>query len=186
MVIELFQHIANEIKVRNPWIKSSAVNCIQLPDGRVVNILGEEKEEVNFDDRKGTGFYIQINPQFSYSKQKPFRSDVHEYLCTINFRFVFFAINQPEEMDPIALQNIFANNIRTVNFSTYVGEERKIETVLINSNFDATAVFKQALGKQDESGAKLIAVSVDGQLKFLSSNDNCENTCIPLKPLCTT
>lgn len=179
MVIKIFQYVADKIKSSNPWIKFYAVNCIQLPDGSVVNILGKEKEPVNFDDTKGgTGFYIKTNPKYSYTKQKNFRSDAHEYLVTINFKFVFFAINQPKELDCVKLTGKFTDDLKRIMFFDYTGVERKCELVLVSSNFDSTAIFKEELGKYDESGATINASSIDAQLKFLASEEICGESCI--------
>lgn len=179
MVVKIFSYIADQIKKNNPWIKSFSVNCIQLPDGNVVNILGQEKTSVTFDDTKGgTGFYIKTNPRYTFSKQTALRSDKHEYTVTINFKFVFFAINQSNDLDCIKLTSKFIDDLQRILFLDYTGEERKPELILIGSNFDAISVFKDEIGKYDESGAKINACSIDAQIKFLSSNDGCGISCI--------
>lgn len=179
---KIFDFIGAQIKTANPWINTYAVNCIQLPDtkvglkGRVVNFIGEEKEYLGIDDSKGAAFYIRTNPKFTYLVQRQISSCEPTLEVTIPFKFVFFAINQDEDYSPLVIENIITNNIRQLSFSDYLGTERKIKIVIQNSNTDAFQIFFDEIGKKFDVGAKAVCVSVECQLKFLSTKD-CEEDC---------
>lgn len=175
--IKIFEHIGSKIKSANPWINSFAVNCIQLPDGRIVNLIGNEKEEFSFDDSKGYGFYIRTNPKFEYTALKQISSSSKNFRVQIKFKFVFFAIDQEAELDPIKLENVFSNNFRVITFTDYFGVERNIEIVIQNTNVDATQIFFDESKKERDAGNNIVAISLEGVLRFESTNDNCEADC---------
>lgn len=181
-VTALFKHIGFKLKSANPWIDGYAVNAIQLPNnsdgtsGQVVNFIGEEKEYLGIDDSKGSAFYLKTDPEFLYAPQRQMTSCTPDSEVTIRFKFVFFAINQPEDYDPLQLENLFSNALRQMTFSDYAGIERKIRLVVLNSNANAYDVFSQEIGKKYEFGAKSVFVQINCELKFLSSRD-CDNEC---------
>lgn len=184
MVNQAFEYIGVKMKVANPWLDTFAVNCIELPTGnkekptkRIVDIEGGDKEDRGISDVNGTGFYIKIDPIFTYTPQRPLSSSSRDFLVTINFRFLFFQINCDVERKKITLENLFTTQLRTLNFNDYTGEERQIKLDLVRSNIDALAIFKQEIGKNFESGADMILIAVDGKLSFLSTNSNCESDC---------
>lgn len=174
----LFEFIGDQIKAANPWINSYNVNCIQLPDknngqkGEVVNFVGEEKEYLGIDDSKGNAFYIRTNPKLTYSPQRQMSSCEPTVEVTVPFKFVFFTINQDEDFCPLKLESLFSNNIRGINFAKYLGEERKIKIIIKESNTDAFQVFFDEIGKKYKFGAKSICISINCELKFLSTK-NC-------------
>lgn len=180
-VTKIFEHIGAKIKIANPWINSFAVNCVQLPKGQVVNFVGEEKTEVGFDDSKGHSFYIRTNPKFAYSPQRQLSSSMKEYRVRVPFTFVFFSvepsIEEGLELDPFKLENNFATNFRQISFSDYFGSERQIEILIKESNPDFHSLFLEETKIEFNSGSKLVAISIKGELSFLSSNDNCESEC---------
>lgn len=172
---KIFDFIGDKIKTENPWIISFAVNCIQLPDkkngqkGEVVNFVGEEKEYLGIDDSKGNAFYIRTNPKFTYSPQRQISSCEPTIEVTVPFKFVFFAINQDEDFCPLKLESLFSNNIRNINFAKYLGEERKLKITIKTSNTDAFQVFFDEIGRKYTFGAKSVCISIDCDLKFLST-----------------
>lgn len=176
-VTKVFEHIGAKIKIANPWINSYAVNCVQLPKGQVVNFVGEEKVDVGFDDSKGFCFYIRTEPKFRYDPQRQLSSAMKEYRVTVPFNFVFFVVEPDVELDPMKIENNFATNLRQISFSDYFGAERQIEVVIKTSNLDFTKVFLEETRIEFSSGSKVIAVSIQGELKFLSTNENCESEC---------
>lgn len=178
----LFQHIGHKINAANPWIDGYAVNAIQLPknsdgsSGQIVNFIGEEKEYLGIDDSKGAAFYLKTNPEFLYTTQRQMTSCTPDSEVTIKFKFVFFAINQEQDYDPLQLENLFSNALRQMTFSDYAGIERKIRLIVLNSNANAYDVFSQEIGKKYEFGARSVFVQINAELKFLSSRD-CDNEC---------
>lgn len=180
-VTKVFEHIGVKFKIANPWINTYAVNCVQLPKGQVVNFVGEEKTDFGIDDSKGFAFYIRTNPKFRYDPQRQLSSAMKEYLVTVPFKFVFFAV-EPElldggELDPFKLENNFATNFRQISFSDYFGAERQIQVIVKTSNLDFASVFLEETKLDFSSGAKVVSIAIEGELKFLSTNENCESEC---------
>jgi hypothetical protein len=101
MINDIFEYIGNELKVKNPWIDSFAVNCVSYPTSegnRIVNIEGDEKTDFSFDDAKGYGFYIRTTPAMNFSISRRLTSCDVESNQQIDFTFVFFAANTGVEI----------------------------------------------------------------------------------------
>ncbi len=184
MVNQLFEFIGLKMKIANPWIDTFAVNCVELPFGdklkpskRIVNLEGSEKIDYGISDINGTGFYIKIDPKFTYTPQRQLSSSIQEFEVAIKFRFVFFQINCDIERKKITLENIFSNNFRKMGFGEYLGGERKIKLSITQTNTDAIGIFKEEIGKDLSFGSDCLFIAVDGRLTFLSTDENCESEC---------
>lgn len=184
MVNQLFDYIGLKMKVANPWIDTFAVNCIEIPFGdkkkplkRVVNLEGAEKFDFGISDINGTGFYIKIDPKFVYSTGRQLSSCVKEFEVTIKFRFLYFQINCDIDRKKLTLENIFSNNLRKIGFGDYLGSERLIKLAITQTNTDAIGIFKEEIGKDLDFGADCIFIAIDGNIKFLSTDENCEESC---------
>lgn len=176
-MIKLFEHIGSKIKIANPWINGFSVNCFQLFDGRVVNLIGYEKTDASIDDSKGLRFYIRTKTPFEYTPIRQLTSSRKEYRVTVRFRFLFYSVDQDLDLDLLKLENIFATNFRDMNFSDYFGAERQPEIVIKNTSVDTTTLYLEETKKEFRSGADIKLVAVDCELRFLSSDDNCEADC---------
>jgi hypothetical protein len=181
MINDIFEYIGNELKVKNPWIDSFAVNCVSYPTSegnRIVNIEGDEKTDFSFDDAKGYGFYIRTTPAMNFSISRRLTSCEVESNQQIDFTFVFFAINTGVELSSLKLLNLFSNNLRLLNFNNYVGTERDIRIQLIRTTNDATQIFKDEIGKDFEFGSDFVSVSVTARLFFNITSESCEASCL--------
>lgn len=177
MASRLFKHIGTKLKAATPWVNVYSVNCIQLPNGRVVNLVGNEKTDFSLNDASGNGFYIRTVPKFLYTPLRQLSSTQKDFLVTVPFRFVFYSINQDVELDPLKLENIFTTNLRQLSFLDYTGSERFPEITILSSNVDSSAVFLEEVKQEREDGTSLIAILIEGHLKFTSTNDNCDDDC---------
>lgn len=184
MVNQIFDYIGLKLMIANPWMDTFSVNCVELPikngreiQKRVVNFEGFEKEDFSISDVNGTGFYIKINPIFTYGTERQLSSCEKEFLVTVNFRVLYFAINADIERKKIQLENILSNNLRQLSWGEYIGGERQIALSLLKTNTDAGAIFKEETGLELESGAEAIFIALDCKMTFLSTNENCETEC---------
>lgn len=185
MLNKVFDYIGESLKASNPWINSYAVNCISLPikEGnktinRIINLEGEEKEEFSFDDTKGFGFYIKINPALNYNLARRLTSCQEEFTQGVNFTFVFFAINSDIELSPLKVLNLFVNQFKAINFKDYTGDEKAVKITLLSANPDSTSVFKTEIGKDYDFGSNLVSVSITGRLSYELVSPNCEISCL--------
>lgn len=184
MVNNIFEYIGVRVKIANPWIDAFSVNCVELPvkeAGKivkhVVNFEGYEKQDFGISDISGTGFYIKIDPVFVYAEQRRLSSSQQEFLVTVNFRLLFFSIESPVQRRKIVIENILSNNLRQMSFLEYGGGERQLKLILVKTNTNAVAIFKEETGLELESGKDTLFVSVDGKITFLSTNQTCEQEC---------
>ena len=181
MVNKLFEHIGTKIVLSNPWLDTFSVNCIEIPfkngDKRIVNLEGDEKEDLSINDISGNGFYIKINPRFNYTEQRQLTSSGREFLVEIRFKFVFFSINAELEYSKLALENKFANSFRILNFNDYAGNERSIRLNISQTNIDGLQIFKEEVGKDYDFGSEGVFIALDGVLSFLSTDNYCDSEC---------
>lgn len=181
MVNKLFEHIGTKIVLSNPWLDTYSVNCIEIPfsngEKRVVNLEEDEKEDLSISDIRGNGFYIKINPRFTYTEQRQLTSSGREFLVEIRFKFVFFSINAELEYSKLALENKFASSFRVLTFSDYAGNERGIRLNISQTNIDGLQIFKDEVGKDYDFGAESVFVALDGVLSFLSTDNYCDSEC---------
>lgn len=182
MVNKLFEHIGTKVVLANPWLDTYSVNCIELTyleEGklikRVVNLEGEDKQDLSINDISGSGFYIRINPQITYQEQRQLTSAKREFLATVTFRFVFYEVSG--NRSKIALENKFANDFRQLSFNDYNGVERQIKLNISKTNIDANKIFKEETNLEYESGAEVNVLALDGTLSYLTTNENCDETC---------
>lgn len=181
MVNKLFEHIGTKIVLANPWLDTYSVNCIEIPfsngEKRIVNLEGDEKVDLGFDDASGNGFYIKINPRFTYTEQRQLSSTKRDFLVSIRFRFVFFGINTEIEYSKLGLENKFATAFRNISFSDYIGNERSVKLNISQTNTDALQIFKEEVGKDYDFGAESVFIALDGALSFLSTDNYCDSEC---------
>ena len=181
MVNKLFEHIGTKVVLANPWLDTYSVNCIEIPfsngEKRIVNFEGDEKEDLSINDISGNGFYIKINPRFTYTEQRQLSSDKRDFLVSIRFRFVFFGINTEIEYSKMGLENKFATAFRNISFSDYIGNERSIKLNISQTNTDALQIFKEEVGKDYDFGAESVFVALDGTLSFISTDNYCDSEC---------
>ena len=185
MLSKIFDYIGEQLQIMNPWINSYGVNCVSLPIkngnttfNRIVNLEGEEKEDFSFDDTKGYGFYIKLNPTINYAQGRILTSCEDVFVQGANFTFVFFSINSDIELSPLKLLNLFTNNLRNINFGAYSGEEKGIKIVLTSSSPNATDIFKTEIGKDYEFGSNLVSVSINARLSYDLVTPTCEPSCL--------
>jgi len=185
MLSKIFDYIGEQLQIMNPWINSYGVNCVSLPIkngdttfNRIVNLEGEEKEDFSFDDTKGYGFYIKLNPAINYAPGRRLTSCEDVFVQGANFTFVFFSINSDIELSPLKLLNLFTNNFRNINFGAYTGAEKGIKIGLLSSNPNSTEIFKTEIGKDYDFGSNLVSVSINARLSYDLITPTCEPSCL--------
>jgi len=185
MLSKIFDYIGEQLQVMNPWINSYGVNCINLPIkngsktyNRIVNLEGEEKTDFSFDDTKGYGFYIKLNPAINYLAGRRLTSCEDVFVQGANFTFVFFSINSDIELSPLKLLNLFTNNLRNINFAAYAGAEKGVRITLLSSNPDSVTIFKNELNLDYDLGSNLVSVSINARLSYDLVTPTCEPSCL--------
>jgi len=181
MVNKLFEYIGSKIKESNKWIDSYSVNCVALTvdkANRIVNLEGFEKEEASINDYSGYGFYIKLLSKINFTPSRKLTSCDSQFQRSVDFSFVFYAVDSDKELSVLKLENLFSNNLRQMNFSGYTGEEKNVKITINNSNPNAIEVFKAETGKDFSSGSNLIAVQINAKLVFEVINENCPESCI--------
>jgi hypothetical protein len=189
MEFALLDFIGAELKRLNPFIDTYAVNAIRLPGKRalVVKFGNPSEEYVGISDMAGNAFYIRINPKWNYAQERALSSSQKEYRAELQFRLVFFSIDQKDKPDAEKVANKLATDLQKINFAGYRGPERKPSLLLLNTNIDAFGTFAEEIGKAElpTSDNNPIAVYIDVQLSVLLSQQSCDDYCAVFAQLCS-
>lgn len=101
MVEVIVKEIGEQLKAKNTYFNSFAVNTIQMPNGQIVeDPYGEEPQVSGIDDCQGIAFYIRIEPKATVSKaSKPFTSETRSAVAKQRCHLVAFAFEHEKEID---------------------------------------------------------------------------------------
>lgn len=176
MVLDIIEFIGVKLKALNPFINQFATNCIKLPNGQVVNFIGEEKTDFGFTDIVAVGAYARINPQIKYVDRKALTSCDNKQRAQMEFKLVLYSVGQIKKLHPVKLENKIKADINNLDLKKYLGPESEIEINVLDSNLDYYDNFLKEVGKNLQIARDATIICLNCQLLFTESDDNC-GTC---------
>ena len=184
MVAELFTYIGEQLKTRNPYVNVFNVNGIQLRDGRIVELNRAAEQYIGISDLSDCGFYIRFMPDIIYTPLRQLASNRVESQMRVDFRVVFYAADGAKTFDALAVENNFVSALKDMKFAAYRGPERKPQLLVNKSSIDAHAIFKQETKLDFNNESNPVFVSVDVSLKFMQSQNFCQDYCRVYREAC--
>lgn len=173
MVEVIVEEIGKQVKAKNTYFDSYAVNAIQMPNGEVlVNLYGEEPESKTISDCQGIAFYIRIEPKARVSRSsRQFTSESpHRFTARQTCHLVAFAFEHPKEIDSQKWVDALAATLLAVDISSM---QSKPSIEITDQNASHVENFLEETKKQFNVQKKFNCVKVSFDLLYDIRPEDC-------------
>ena len=141
MISNVLTFIASKIHEQNPFFEVFHAAAFKSIAGNVVCGVGFDKQDVGISDISGSGLYIRINGPVSFLvPTRRFTSCNTSVQVSVPVRLVLYSF-LPQVVDPFGLEAKIRQDILQLDWSGYVGTEKKI----LPKNIQAVIHLEEAL-----------------------------------------